>query len=295
MPILNPGLLKNVPLFALLDDDEVSVLSEQLDQEQLYPGQLIFERGDPGGIMYVVQSGLVEIYLMDNNQEKVVLSKVEPGEIFGELSLLDNEPRSACAKAVEQTTLFVIDRTDLEILFNKHRAAALDIMAMLSKRVREADKLLAERVVSRNVNTEMTEKLTFSQRLADLFAAVAGDMRFFYASFIWFFVWIVWNLGLIPGLEPFDPYPFGLLTTIVSLEAIFLSTFLLISQNRQAEREKVRNDIEYDVNIKAELEVRELHQKMDALEALLVKHLVQVHTNIDKIQTNQNHNVRDIQ
>ena len=106
-----------------------------------------------------------------------------------------------------------------------------------------------------------------------------------YFSFIWFFVWIVINVGLVPGMKAFDPFPFGLLTMVVSLEAIFLSLFVLISQNRQTEREKVRNDIEYEVNIKAEVEIRDLHNKVDKMEELLVNHLSRLHINVDRLQT----------
>ena len=285
MPIMYPHLLRKVPLFALLDDDEVKVLSEQLDQKRVFAGQMVFSQGDAGGTMYVVQSGKVEIFLKDDNGDKVVLSVIEPGEIFGELSLLDNEPRSAGAKAIEDSFLFVIDRHDLEMLFQTHHHAALDIMAMLSRRIRDADVLVRQRVVSRNVNEESAPPLNFGTRLADLLTTVAGDIRFAYFCFVWFLIWIILNTNIIPGLPSFDPFPFGLLTMIVSLLAIFLSLFVLISQNRQTEREKVRNDIEYEVNVKAELEIRDLHIKVDKMEELIVGHFSLIHTNVDRIST----------
>src|SRR4051812_6814111 len=132
MPIVNSDLLRKIPLFELLDDEEVRVLSGELDQKQVYAGQVIFNQGDEGGTMYIVQSGKVEIFLNDNNKERVILSTVEAGGIFGELSLLDNQSRSAGAKALEDCVLFVIDRHDLEMLFKAHEHAALDIMTMLS-------------------------------------------------------------------------------------------------------------------------------------------------------------------
>jgi len=285
MPIMYPHLLRKVPLFELLDDDEVKVLSEQLDQKRVYAGQTVFNQGDDGGTMYVVQSGKIEIFLKDDNNERVVLSVVEPGEIFGELSLLDNEPRSAGAKALEDSFLFVIDRHDLEMLFEAHHHAALDIMTMLSRRIRDADVLVRQRVVARNVNEEAAPPLNFGTRLADLLTMVAGDIRFAYFCFIWFLIWIVLNIDVIPGLKSFDPFPFGLLTMIVSLLAIFLSLFVLISQNRQTEREKVRNDIEYEVNVKAEVEIRDLHNKVDKMEELIVNHLSRLHINVDRLQT----------
>jgi len=127
--------------------------------------------------------------------------------------------------------------------------------------MREADKLLRTRV-SRNVNDEMEEKLPTLQRIADWIAWFSGSMQFLIINGLWFIIWIAVNT-LPPEKSQFDPFPFGLLTMIVSLEAIFLSCFVLISQSRQAAKDKIRADIEYDVNIKAEMEVTHLHEKVD--------------------------------
>jgi CRP/FNR family cyclic AMP-dependent transcriptional regulator len=290
MPIvnMNPTMLREIPLFQLLDDDELNALGAQMDEKQFWAGQMIFAEGDPGGIMYIVHSGKVEAFIKDSNGEHVRLSEFEKGEMFGELSLLDNESRSANAKALEDTLLLVVDRHDLEVLFKSHVHAAFDVMAMLGKRIREADRLVGQRLAARNVNEEMAQSSTFAERLSDFLTRVAGDIRFVYFNLLWFGTWIVLNTHIIPGLEAFDPFPFGLLTMIVSLEAIFLSLFVLISQNRGAAREKVRNDIEYDVNIKAELEIKDLHNKIDTLQELLLSHLHQIHSNVEasvKLQT----------
>lgn len=290
MPVMNADMLRNIPLFELLDKDEVNTLAEQLNQKQLWAGEVIFNHGEGGATMYIVQSGKVELFIKDRNNEKVVLGIVEPGELFGELSLLDNQPRSASARVLEDTLLLEVDRHDLEMLFSKHQDAAFNIMAMLGRRIREADILVSERVVARNVNVVTAQGRTFNQRVADLFATVAGDIRFVYACATWFLIWIVLNIGIIPGFEAFDPFPFGLLTMIVSLLAIFLSTFVLVSQNRQTEREKVRNDIEYDVNIKAELEIRDLHEKVDKLQEFMISHLSRLNSNVDRIQTKTDQN-----
>ncbi len=285
MPIIDANLLRNIPLFELLDENEIAVLCQQLDQKQFWAGQTIFNEGDPGGTMFIVQSGKVELFTTDESKERVLLSYIKPGELFGEFSLLDNEPRSASAKALEDSLLFIVDHHDLEILFQSHQHAAFDLMAMLSRRIREADKLVRQRVVARNVNEEVPKASTFGERLSDFLTRVAGDIRFVYFSAAWFFIWIVTNTNIIPGLKPFDPFPFGLLTMVVSLEAIFLSLFVLISQNRQSEREKVRNDIEYEVNIKAEIEIRDLHDKLSQLEGLLVGHLHKMDSHIGEINT----------
>jgi CRP/FNR family transcriptional regulator, cyclic AMP receptor protein len=280
MPLIHPEILRSIPLFELLDDDEAALLAEHLDEAHYLAGQLISSTGDPGGTMYVIHAGRVERFVKDKNGEHVCLGYGGKGDVFGEMSLLDNEPRSASARAVEDTHLFVVDRNDLEMLVKAHPAAALDMIQMLGKRIREADELIGERVVSRNVNEEMEATRSFGERLSDFLTMVAGDIRFVYFNFIWFGSWIILNTNIIPGLEPFDPFPFGLLTMIVSLEAIFLSLFVLISQNRQTAREKVRNDIEYDVNVKAELEIREVRQQIEELQQLMLLHLSQMSTNL---------------
>jgi CRP/FNR family transcriptional regulator, cyclic AMP receptor protein len=288
MANIDPSTLRQTPLFQLLDNDELSVLAGQLEHQQFWAGQMIFSEGEAGGKMYVVQSGRVEVFIKDAGGEHVRLDTIETGDMFGELSLLDNEPRSANAKALEETHLIVVDRHDLEMLFKSHLHAAFDVMAILGKRIRQADRLVRERVIARNVNEEMGKPSNFGERLSDFLTSIAGSIRFVYFNFLWFASWIILNTRIIPGLEPFDPFPFGLLTMIVSLEAIFLSLFVLISQNRQAARDKVRNDIEYDVNIKAELEIKDLHDKLDDLQEMLLSHLKRIDTNVEqtvKLQT----------
>jgi CRP/FNR family transcriptional regulator, cyclic AMP receptor protein len=279
MPKVDFDLLREVPLFELLDDQELEALAQQLEIRFFVPNQVIFTEGEPGGIMYLVQRGRVEIYMRDRTHQRVSIGVVESGEIFGELSLLDNASRSTSAKSLDDTTVLLIDRNDLLMLVRAHPAAALDMISMLGKRIRETDVLVRNRVVARNVNEEMEEdKPTLGERLSDFLTLVAGDIRFVYFNFLWFAIWIVVNLGIIPGVQAFDPFPFGLLTMIVSLEAIFLSLFVLISQNRQAARDKVRDDIEYDVNIKAELEIRDIQDQLEELRSLMVQFMARTQT-----------------
>jgi uncharacterized membrane protein len=277
MAIKNPDLLRDIPLFQLLDDEERAALAAEMDQEHYLKGQLIYEQGDKGGTMSLVQSGRVELFLHDKQGERVPLEVIEPGGLFGELSLLDNRDRSASAKALEETDLLIVDRDDLRLLIKSHPDAAIDIMAILGARLRESNFLIRDRV-TRNVNEEIPLAASLGQRLSDFLTDVAGDIRFVYVSVVWFFVWIGLNVHLIPGLKAFDPFPFGLLTMVVSLEAIFLSLFVLISQNRQAAREKIRNDIEYEVNLKAEMEIRELVDQIEAMQQLMLQNFAVIET-----------------
>jgi CRP/FNR family cyclic AMP-dependent transcriptional regulator len=252
--------LKEVELFQLLDEQELTALAAVIDSRTVAAGELIFRAGDVGDALYIVASGEVELSVKDTTGQKIVLATCEQNEIFGELSMLDSRPRSATADALVDSELLMLDRDDLLLLFKSNPDAALNMLAALSTMLRKVDRLVQTRV-SKNVNEEMEDKLPTLQRIADWIAWFSGSMQFLIINGLWFVVWIGWNVFHF-GTD-FDPYPFGLLTMIVSLEAIFLSCFVLISQNRQAAKDKIRADIEYDVNIKAELEVAHLHEKVD--------------------------------
>jgi CRP/FNR family cyclic AMP-dependent transcriptional regulator len=266
----NAQELATVKLFELLDEDELNELAASIDTEFIEAGHTLFNAGDYGESLYIVNSGQVELFIKDTAGQKIVLKIAEEDDIFGEISMLDNRPRSATAVALTDTELFVLDRDDLLLLFQKKPDAGLNMLAAMSTMLREADDLLRTRV-SRNVNEEMEEKLSTLQRIADWIAWFSGSMQFLIINALWFLVWIAINT-LSLGAPQFDPFPFGLLTMIVSLEAIFLSCFVLISQNRQSQKDHIRSDIEYEVNIKAELEVAHLHEKVDNIyEQMLAK------------------------
>lgn len=262
-------MLAGIEFFEMLEEDDRIALADVIDYEKLDAGQILFQTGEPGDALYIVRSGEIELYIKDTAGQKIVLNVVSPGEMFGELSLLDSGPRSATATALTETELLVLDRDDLLLLFQKKPDAALHMLAAMSSMTRKADQLLRTRV-SRNVNEEVQAHFTLIERVADWIAWFSGSMPFLLINLIWFVTWITLNTLILP-VDPvtnergFDPFPFGLLTMIVSLEAIFLSCFVLISQNRQAEKDRVRADIEYEVNIKAELEVAHLHEKTDRM------------------------------
>lgn len=256
-------LLKGIEIFELLDEDDRIELAKVVDTQQISAGETLFQAGEPGESLFVVRFGEIELYIKDTAGQKIVLTIAEEGKMFGELSLLDTGPRTATALALTDTELLVLDREDLLLLFQKKPDAALHLLAAMSVMTRKADELLRTRV-SRNVNEEIEEHLTPLQRVADWIAWFSGSMLFLLLNGVWFFTWIVLNTFLL-GSAAFDPFPFGLLTMIVSLEAIFLSCFVLVSQNRQAEKDRVRSDIEYEVNIKAELEIAHLHEKTDRI------------------------------
>ena len=270
--------LAEVELFQLLDENELNELAAVIDSKKVKANEIIFHAGDLGDVLYIVGSGEVELFVKDTTGQKIVLTVAEKHDLFGELSMLDARPRSASAAALLDTELFLLDRDDLLLLFKKQPDAALNMLAAMSGMLRKVDRLLQTRV-SRNVNEEMEEKLPALQRIADWIAWFSGSMPFLIINGLWFVVWIVANT--IPPVESqFDPFPFGLLTMIVSLEAIFLSCFVLISQNRQAAKDKIRADIEYEVNVKAELEVAHLHEKVDHIHEQMLERFVHLDSTI---------------
>ncbi len=266
------AMLADVELFEHLGPDDRERLAAAVDLRTLAAGEVLFQAGTPGESLYIVRSGEIELFVRDNAGQKIVLTIARPGEIFGELALLDRGPRTATALALGDTELLELDREDLLLLFQKTPAAALRLLAGMGQMTRKADELIRTRV-SRNANEEVVEQSTPLQRIADGIAWFSGSMSFLALNALWFATWIAINT-LPLGLPRFDPYPFGLLTMILSIEAIFLSCFVLISQNRQAEKDRVRSDIEYDVNIKAELEVAHLHEKTDRLYAEMLERFI---------------------
>lgn len=255
-------LLGRVPLFQRLSSDERADLERVLERRTFAAGERIFSIGEPGDSLYIVGTGVVELFVKDDAGSRIVLTACATGEVFGELSLFDGGPRTASAVTLEEATLLVLDRDDLLAFLQQHPAASLDLLTTMGQRIRSTDEILRRRV-ARNINEEMEIRSTTVERIADVIAVFSGSIPFLVLNALWFIGWIVWNT--LPFVRHFDPYPFGFLTMVVSLEAIFLSIFVLVSQNRQAAKDRLRADAEYEVNLKAELEIRQLHEKMDFL------------------------------
>jgi CRP/FNR family cyclic AMP-dependent transcriptional regulator len=257
-------ILAEVPLFALLDAQERATLAERIDEVTLPTGTTVFKYGDPGGSMYVVRAGAVEISFTNDTGDKIVLDVARTGDFFGEISLLDGGARTGAAVVLEDLEALVVDRGDLDELFRIKPEAAMDLLTATGKHLRDTSRLLRH-TASRNVNEDVEDRRTKVMKIADWISNFSGSLSFLFIHLAIFFVWIVLNVRPLAGtgIGGFDPYPFGLLTMVVSLEAIVLSVFVLLSQNRQAERDRRRNDIEFDVNLKAEMQIANMHQKVD--------------------------------
>jgi CRP/FNR family cyclic AMP-dependent transcriptional regulator len=270
---MDVSVLKNVPLFQLLDEDELRALVPEIEERSYVAGQTVFKVDQPGAEMHVVLEGCVETFLTDEEGQRVVLAKLGPGEIFGELSLFDEEPRSASAEAREATRTCIVDRADLERLFARKPHAALHILAVLSRRLRRTDVLLSQRT-ARNPNVVIEEETSFGERVADLVARFGGSWTFINAFIALMLVWMGVNTLIL--LRPFDPAPFIGLNLVLSMLAALQAPVIMMSQNRQDAKDRVRADLDYQVNLKAEVEIMELHRKLDRMKEELLDLLAQM-------------------
>lgn len=267
------AMLAEVPMFAKLDADQLRLLAGRVELVPLEAGEALFDYGDPGDYMMILVKGRVELSVKTKTGEKVFLELVEPREFFGEISLLDMGPRTASARVVEGGEALLVDRDDLDELLRLDPTSALSLLVAAGKRMRTSAQIVRN-TAARNVNEQLEaeESSNIVLRVADWVANFSGSIEFLILHLGVFAVWILLNVGLFP-FGNFDPFPFGLLTMAVSLEAIMLSTLILFSSNRQAARDRLRGEVEYDVNLKAELQIQQLHEKIDTLHAEVLRRL----------------------
>jgi uncharacterized membrane protein len=266
MSIVTPRLLAEIPLFSNMDEQEIAELRSIMTERIYQPGQICMKAGEPGNSFQIIEQGEVEISLNDTEGKKVVLDVLGPGKFFGELSMLSGESRSASATSDEQVITLELSREEFFDFLRRRPDAAIDVLTELGDRLKHTDDILRTRV-SRNANEAHDQTLSVGQRIADMIADFSGSMPFLFINLAVFVIWIVTNV-ITPQIFH-DPYPFQFLTMAVSLEAIFLSIFVLISQNRQAAKDRIKADLDYQVDVKAEVEmstivvqIREIERKL---------------------------------
>jgi CRP/FNR family cyclic AMP-dependent transcriptional regulator len=263
MPI-DASILNEIEHLRELSQEEKAALAEKIDLQPYSTGQLVFSYGDPGHALYIVRSGEVEIYVKNDQGEKIVLETSQPGDIFGEVALLDGGTRTAWVAALGDVELLRLDREHFEAYVRQYTPAALNLLSVAARRLRRSDEVI-RRTVSRNVNDVAAEQQTLLTRLADAVPSFTGSIASLAFHAIFLGGWIAINLSVIRNLKAFDPYPFEFLSVIVSLEAIFLTLFVLTSQNRQRARDRIRSDIEFESSINTETKIAYLHEKIDKL------------------------------
>jgi len=269
----NVAMLADIPVFSLLDHDERSTMASLMDCKKFAQNQVLFEVGDVGDCLYILHSGHVHVYVENTTGEKIVLGEFEPGEVFGEISLLDGGPRTATAIAMEESECFVLTREDLQELITKHPHAAIDLLTMVGRRLRMTDELLCMHV-SRNANEEEEDQMTVGQKIADKVASFGGSWTFILLFALILAVWMFVNAEFF-NKTPWDPYPFILLNLVLSTLAALQAPVIMMSQNRQSTKDRIKSDLDYEVNMKAELEVAHLHNKIDKIYERIQEHWAQ--------------------
>jgi uncharacterized membrane protein len=234
-----------------------------MDEMKFKAGQVIIREGELGDLFYVITEGHAEIFIRDAEGSDVVLHQAGPGDFFGELSMLTSEPRSARVRAVDNLTTLVLERDEFFNFLRTHTHAAIDVMVELGGRLHENDAIL-RRMASRNVNEVEEERMTLGQRVADRVADTIGSWPFIIIQTIILTVWIIMNV--IGWIKKWDPYPFILLNLMLSFQAAYSGPVIMMSQNRQAAKDRLAAEIDHEVNTKAELEINNLVRRLDELE-----------------------------
>jgi Predicted membrane protein len=255
--------LKHVPLFALLDDDEAAVLASQVEIKKFVPHQRIYKIGDTDGHAYVMVSGKVRVTTVDKDQQEVVIDEPEHGEFFGFASMLEGTPHQTNAVAAEETTCLEIDRNDIAVLLQRKPLAGMDMLTVLGKQFHASQQLVRLRALH-NPNEIIEKDATFGERVADTVAAFGGSWTFIIAFLIVLLAYSGLSLSL--GKTSWDPYPFILLNLFLSMLAALQAPVIMMSQNRQDTKDRLRGELDYDVNRRAEAEIQGLSRKLNALD-----------------------------
>jgi CRP/FNR family cyclic AMP-dependent transcriptional regulator len=267
MSSVTTQLLAEIPLFSAMDEEERGELRLLMTERLFQPGEVVMKAEEPEGAFHIIDQGEVELWLIDTEGKKVVLDVLSSGKFFGELSMLSQETRSASATSEGEVVTLELRRSDFFNFLRRRPEAALDVLTVLGDRLKHTDDILRTRV-SRNPNEVHDEHLSVGQRVADVIAAFSGSLPFLLINFVAFVFWIVVNT-IGPKSFQIDPYPFQFLTMAVSLEAIFLSIFVLVSQNRQAVKDRLNADLDYQVNVKAEMEMSVMASQIRTIEQKL--------------------------
>jgi CRP/FNR family transcriptional regulator, cyclic AMP receptor protein len=245
-----------------------------MDCREFKAGEIVFHYGDPGGEIFILRTGRIELFVESTDGQKLILAENEPGDVIGELSFLDGGSRTGTALAREDTQLLTMHRNRLMEFIDKHPHAAMDLLTVVGRRLRATDELLRTQV-SRNPNVEEEERLTFGQRVADKVASFGGSWTFIISFGIVLVIWVVFNSTALLS-KHFDPYPYILLNLFLSMIASIQAPVIMMSQNRQSSKDRLKSDLDYEVNLKAELEVAHLHRKVDHIYERIEDHFARL-------------------
>jgi uncharacterized membrane protein len=260
--LCKPEVLKAIPLFSLLDEEEAAVLAGQVELKTFAARQRIYKSGDPGGRAYVVVSGTVRVTSVDEDGQEVVIDQPTSGEFCGFASMFENTPHQTGAVALEETVCLEIDRHDIAILIERKPHAGMDLLAMLGRQFHAAQQLVRLRS-TRNPNMVIEQQATLGDRVADAVARFGGSWRFISSFSVILIVYVCISIKL--GRQGWDPYPFILLNLFLSMLAAIQAPIIMMSQNRQDTKDRLRGELDYHVNCRAESEIQGLARKVNLL------------------------------
>jgi CRP/FNR family cyclic AMP-dependent transcriptional regulator len=258
----DPEELSHVPLFALLDEDEMAILAAQVELRNFAPRQRIYKMGDEGKHAYIMLSGVVRVTTVDEDQQEVLLDEPGHGDFFGFASMLDDTPHHTNAMAMEETRCIEVDRNDITTLVERKPLAGMDMLTVLGKQQHAIQQLVRLRA-GRNANDLIDEESTFGERIADSVARFGGSWTFIISFGIVLSAYTAMNV-ILRG-KAWDPYPFILLNLFLSMLASIQAPVIMMSQNRQDTKDRLRSELDYDVNRRAESEIQALSSKLNLL------------------------------
>jgi CRP/FNR family cyclic AMP-dependent transcriptional regulator len=258
----NPEVLKHVPLFASLDDEETAVLAGQVRLKNFAPRQRIYKIGDSTGQAYVVVSGRVRVSTVDQDQQEVIVDEPSHGEFFGFASMLEQTPHQTEAVAVDEAVCLEVNRQDIAVLLQRKPLAAMDMLRVLGRQFHASQQLVRLRA-NRHPNDVIEKDATFGERIADTVAGFGGSWTFIITFSICLAVYM--TIDAMLGKKAWDPYPYILLNLFLSMLAAIQAPIIMMSQNRQDTKDRLRGELDYDVNRRSEVEIQGLARKLNLL------------------------------
>ena len=258
--------LRQVPLFESLDDDAAKQLCDLLETLDCEKQKVLFRAGEAGDAMYIIERGRVRISVDATDGRELTLTELGRGDFFGEMALLgDGQPRSANATASEESRLAVLSRQHfLSFIMRGNPNVALEMMTALANRLRHTDELLRHSA-TRNVNVEEAARLTFADRAADIIAEFGGSWKFILSGVVFLNAWVLLNTWLLMD-KGFDPYPYLFLCVVLNMLQAVQAPIIMMSQNRQAHKDRLRSDLDYQLNLKNELALQEILERLKIIE-----------------------------
>jgi uncharacterized membrane protein len=258
--------LARVPLFKRLEPHELEKLAQEIDQVNYQAGETIFNEHDRGDSLYVVETGSVRIWVVDEDVSEVTLAELKPGDFFGELAVLDRGERSSSATAIVDTHLHRLSSDDFQQFLTEHPDASIDVICEIAQRMRQTNLLVSKRA-ARNINVAMDRQATIGQRIADKVASFGGSWTFIIIYLSFLIAWMAFNTFVLVHYgggengDQFDPYPYILLNLMLSMTAALQAPIIMMSQNRAAEKDRLAAEQDFKVNLKSELMLEELIRK----------------------------------